>query len=565
MPRGNILPIAVMALALVSFLLFIDFSISPKRQAVDNLNATYCTLEAKLCPDGSYVGRSGPQCEFAQCPQEPVPPITGDWQTYTDSTIGVTIQYPPGWHVRACDHTGFYLGPEEIPCGLGQRTMSVISSDTTTVAEAVANYSLLVVDPQVFDWTIDGRSAKRVIGTYQPGATSEDNRTKADQVFLTHNGKLLTITDGTEGETARFLQVLSTVKFSAPGAALSALTKGTPQMLIGSVHLWQEGVMNTVRLRDLKVASSFAWSVPQTLKAISYHDQSDSVASVTTANDADTVRYQVRGQSISYSLDTISRAGGNEVQRAAGYDGVSFLSDGLLMATAGFWEGCADRVYTTVNRQQVYDDWCGSLGISPDQELFVKTASTGIATGNQFDTSSSIGGPYVPIDWTKFTGDVDAVYDRQTKQLIAGFEGHAFLDNTRLITLALADQGDDFLFLVDLGKRTAARLASVGHDVYGRPVIGGRNVIVPLYSSVVVYNLDTKKVREYSVGTPLTVGQYTTTAILGATTNAFILRVRTDYQQDTYRQDKLYAVETNSGKYVELGTSGTLFAGVVSQ
>ncbi|MDQ5938765.1 MAG: hypothetical protein QG642_455 [Patescibacteria group bacterium] len=27
-----------------------------------------CTMEAKECPDGSYVGRSGPNCEFAACP-----------------------------------------------------------------------------------------------------------------------------------------------------------------------------------------------------------------------------------------------------------------------------------------------------------------------------------------------------------------------------------------------------------------------------------------------------------------------------------------------------------------
>lgn len=27
-----------------------------------------CTQEAKQCPDGSYVGRTGPNCEFAACP-----------------------------------------------------------------------------------------------------------------------------------------------------------------------------------------------------------------------------------------------------------------------------------------------------------------------------------------------------------------------------------------------------------------------------------------------------------------------------------------------------------------
>ena len=28
-----------------------------------------CTMEAKICPDGSAVGRVGPKCEFAPCPQ----------------------------------------------------------------------------------------------------------------------------------------------------------------------------------------------------------------------------------------------------------------------------------------------------------------------------------------------------------------------------------------------------------------------------------------------------------------------------------------------------------------
>ncbi len=31
-------------------------------------NQVFCTQEAKRCPDGSYVGRSGPNCEFAPCP-----------------------------------------------------------------------------------------------------------------------------------------------------------------------------------------------------------------------------------------------------------------------------------------------------------------------------------------------------------------------------------------------------------------------------------------------------------------------------------------------------------------
>jgi hypothetical protein len=42
---------------------------APKPDTRVNLNGM-CTLEAKLCPDGSAVGRHGPSCEFAKCPGE---------------------------------------------------------------------------------------------------------------------------------------------------------------------------------------------------------------------------------------------------------------------------------------------------------------------------------------------------------------------------------------------------------------------------------------------------------------------------------------------------------------
>lgn len=32
-----------------------------------NMDATACPLDAKVCPDGSSVGRSGPSCQFAAC------------------------------------------------------------------------------------------------------------------------------------------------------------------------------------------------------------------------------------------------------------------------------------------------------------------------------------------------------------------------------------------------------------------------------------------------------------------------------------------------------------------
>ncbi len=50
----------------VSFAGFLNFSIL--QLSVDVSRPVYCTQEAKLCPDGSYVGRTWPNCEFAPCP-----------------------------------------------------------------------------------------------------------------------------------------------------------------------------------------------------------------------------------------------------------------------------------------------------------------------------------------------------------------------------------------------------------------------------------------------------------------------------------------------------------------
>jgi hypothetical protein len=38
------------------------------KQTTPPTDQPMCTTEAKMCPDGSGVGRTGPNCEFAPCP-----------------------------------------------------------------------------------------------------------------------------------------------------------------------------------------------------------------------------------------------------------------------------------------------------------------------------------------------------------------------------------------------------------------------------------------------------------------------------------------------------------------
>jgi hypothetical protein len=128
-----------------------------------------CTMEAKLCPDGSYVGRSGPNCEFTVCPKKkiltPTPePANGQidshgclidkgyiwceskkqclktwegcsvqeisptaglsnnskWKTYTNTAYGFKLQYPKYGNIQdpGCFQANSECGPTHIgECG----------------------------------------------------------------------------------------------------------------------------------------------------------------------------------------------------------------------------------------------------------------------------------------------------------------------------------------------------------------------------------------------------------------------------------------------------------------
>ena len=64
-----------------------------------------CTQEVRVCPDGTSVGRSGPNCEFAPCPTlTPSPSLTPDptanWKTYTNNEYGFSLKYPTGFNIE---------------------------------------------------------------------------------------------------------------------------------------------------------------------------------------------------------------------------------------------------------------------------------------------------------------------------------------------------------------------------------------------------------------------------------------------------------------------------------
>lgn len=97
--------VVVALLAAIAYVIGIKFfSGAPKQIA--------CTAEAKVCDDGTSVGRSGPNCEFDACPvvsatPEATPDPTAYWKTYSNQTYGYSFKFPDTESIKVTNHTGY--------------------------------------------------------------------------------------------------------------------------------------------------------------------------------------------------------------------------------------------------------------------------------------------------------------------------------------------------------------------------------------------------------------------------------------------------------------------------
>lgn len=156
-----------------------------------------CTTEAMICPDGSAVGRTGPNCEFAACPPSEPAPVSGETQPIVPPTKPIPKPtLPPvdrGDGGVACTMDakmcpdGSYVGRTAPKCEFAPCPTPVASDGTsgscTSDSDCAAGYSCEDISPVVREGTQNLRCWKN--GAPRPICLS------GETLIATPNGDIL--------------------------------------------------------------------------------------------------------------------------------------------------------------------------------------------------------------------------------------------------------------------------------------------------------------------------------------------------------------------------------------
>jgi len=191
------------SLLIILFLLFISgaagYTIFKNLQT--NNQEVACTLEAMICPDGSSVGREGPNCEFSPCPT-PTPDPTADWKTYEGD--GFSFKYPSDISVDPNNKNAMIVS--KVPSAIEFYVL------TEKVQQLVEQSEGLKSNEQIMMGGIPGvkiKGSEGIAGTVQYIKGLVENNNKTYYVgFSTQSPELF------NNFSPKFDQILSTFKFT---------------------------------------------------------------------------------------------------------------------------------------------------------------------------------------------------------------------------------------------------------------------------------------------------------------------------------------------------------------
>ncbi|MBI2119995.1 MAG: hypothetical protein HYT94_00010 [Parcubacteria group bacterium] len=135
---------------------FSDWHILPSGQ--NDGGQIACPQDAKLCPDGSAVGRTGPNCEFAECPSTPGGQgencVSDEDCPYGMSCIDLS-QYPVGREGA----------PSNFRCWNDQSPLPICLSGDSKISTPRGETLVKDLKPGMSVWTVDrnGKAMKGIV------------------------------------------------------------------------------------------------------------------------------------------------------------------------------------------------------------------------------------------------------------------------------------------------------------------------------------------------------------------------------------------------------------------
>jgi hypothetical protein len=144
-PKSN-RPVIIVSVIVIFLLLAVGASAFYLGKMASSPKQVACTMEAKLCPDGSSVGRTGPKCEFASCPTTtPTPDETANWKTYTNTQYSFSFKYPLDWSFDEEKPSTIVFGPTSTINHIGETVSPYVSRFITlTISDSTPNQDLIV-------------------------------------------------------------------------------------------------------------------------------------------------------------------------------------------------------------------------------------------------------------------------------------------------------------------------------------------------------------------------------------------------------------------------------------
>jgi hypothetical protein len=203
--------IAAVILAIIGGAYFLK----TKKNAIQTVPKA-CTMEAKLCPDGSSVGRSGSNCEFSPCPSTSK---INDWKIYTSPKYFYQVSYPFNWKYENYndDSVAYFsdpnkvLPPDTYPSSLDLSINVIESKGTLSDYMEEINPATGLKNKELYkktgETTVDGENA---IITF--GGCCGDTGT---HVFVKNNNFIYNIESIGETKSPLFDSFLSSFKFTS--------------------------------------------------------------------------------------------------------------------------------------------------------------------------------------------------------------------------------------------------------------------------------------------------------------------------------------------------------------